>query len=100
MVDSPGLVPHRAESLVREALADTRVVLVNGARQVGKSTLTRLTTGRRPDVLIRLLDDPTTLPTATTRPSARSARRCRSGVRAAGDPTTVRTQARLFLFQS
>jgi predicted AAA+ superfamily ATPase len=31
-----------------EALADTRVVVVNGARQVGKSTLTQLI-DRSPD---------------------------------------------------
>lgn len=35
-------VPRRAESLVGAALEDTRVVLVNGARQSGKSTLVRL----------------------------------------------------------
>ena len=54
---------------MRDALADTRVVLVNGARQVGKSTLTRLTAGSRPDVLIRLLDDPTTLRAAHDDPT-------------------------------
>jgi uncharacterized protein len=32
-------LPRRAAELVIEALADTRVVVVNGARQVGKSTL-------------------------------------------------------------
>jgi uncharacterized protein len=37
-----GAVPRHAERLVRAALADTRVVLVNGARQSGKSTLVRL----------------------------------------------------------
>ena len=42
------LVPRRAQGLVSEALADTRVVLVNGARQAGKSTLTRLTANGRP----------------------------------------------------
>jgi hypothetical protein len=42
------LVPRHAESLVAEALADTRVVLVDGARQSGKSTLTRLTAAGRP----------------------------------------------------
>ncbi|HSZ14068.1 MAG TPA: ATP-binding protein [Solirubrobacteraceae bacterium] len=35
------LVPRRTRRLVLEALADTRVVFVTGARQVGKSTLTR-----------------------------------------------------------
>ncbi|HWM56878.1 MAG TPA: ATP-binding protein [Pseudonocardia sp.] len=69
MVDAPGLIPRRAESLVREALADTRVVLVNGARQVGKSTLTRLTAGNRQDVQIRLLDDPATLRAAHDDPT-------------------------------
>ena len=38
--------------------------------------------------------------TGTTRPSAQNGRTCPSGVPAAGDPTTIRTQARLFLFQS
>lgn len=33
------LLPRHATSAVAEALADTRVVLVNGARQSGKSTL-------------------------------------------------------------
>ncbi|MCL2091977.1 MAG: ATP-binding protein [Micrococcales bacterium] len=33
------VLPRRAAVLVAEALADTRVVLVNGARQSGKSTL-------------------------------------------------------------
>lgn len=36
------LVRRQAESLAAEALDDTRVVLINGARQAGKSTLTRL----------------------------------------------------------
>ncbi|MGH3694063.1 MAG: hypothetical protein ACRDRX_08795 [Pseudonocardiaceae bacterium] len=44
MIELPGLVLRHAESLVTEALADTRVVLVNGARQAGKSTLTRFLT--------------------------------------------------------
>ena len=36
------LLSRRAERAVTEALGDTRVVLVNGARQCGKSTLVRL----------------------------------------------------------
>ncbi|WP_424535160.1 ATP-binding protein [Sphaerisporangium viridialbum] len=36
------VVPRHASVAVGEALADTRVVLVNGARQCGKSTLVRL----------------------------------------------------------
>lgn len=38
------LAPRRAGQLVSEALGDTRVVTLNGARQAGKSTLTRITT--------------------------------------------------------
>ena len=33
------IVPRRAETRISEALADTRVVLVNGARQSGKTTI-------------------------------------------------------------
>jgi predicted AAA+ superfamily ATPase len=55
--------------LVAETLADTRVVLVNGARQAGKSTLTRLTAEGRPGTAIRLLDDPTTLRAAEDDPT-------------------------------
>jgi hypothetical protein len=44
---SPSYVPRRASSAVAEAIADTRVVLVNGARQVGKSTLVRAVAGER-----------------------------------------------------
>jgi predicted AAA+ superfamily ATPase len=40
-------VPRRAASAVAEALADTRVVLINGARQAGKSTLVRAVAGER-----------------------------------------------------
>ncbi len=36
------VLPRRAASIVADALADTRVVLVIGARQCGKSTLVRL----------------------------------------------------------
>jgi uncharacterized protein len=63
-------VPRHAETLVTEALADTRVVLVNGARQSGKSTLTRLTAGRQPRAVIRLLDDPATLQAAKDDPTS------------------------------
>jgi uncharacterized protein len=62
------LIPRHAESLVEEALSDTRVVLVNGARQAGKSTLTRLATSHRTTVA-RLLDDPATLRAAKDDPT-------------------------------
>src|SRR5262249_32011357 len=41
------LVPRRAMSAVVDALGDTRVVLINGARQAGKSTLVRRVAGDR-----------------------------------------------------
>jgi predicted AAA+ superfamily ATPase len=65
----PDLVPRRAQSLVSEALEDTRVVLVNGARQAGKSTLTRLTAQRLPGTVVRLLDDDATLRAAKDDPA-------------------------------
>jgi predicted AAA+ superfamily ATPase len=43
----PTLIPRRATSAIVDALADTRVVLVNGARQSGKSTLVRSVAGDR-----------------------------------------------------
>ncbi|WP_436536681.1 ATP-binding protein [Actinoplanes sp. HUAS TT8] len=41
----PDLIPRRAAAQVHAALADTRVVLINGARQAGKSTLVRVVAG-------------------------------------------------------
>lgn len=69
VIELPRLVPRHTESLVMEALADTCVVLVNGARQAGKSTLTRLAAGDRSGTVIRLLDDPATLRAATDDPT-------------------------------
>ncbi|MFD2421278.1 ATP-binding protein [Amycolatopsis pigmentata] len=69
MRELPDLVPRHAESVVCEALDDTRVVLVNGARQAGKSTLTRLAAGRRSNAVTRLLDDPATLDAAKQDPT-------------------------------
>ncbi|HET8643415.1 MAG TPA: ATP-binding protein [Pseudonocardiaceae bacterium] len=68
MTELPGLVPRHAEAVVSESLADTRVVLINGARQAGKSTLTRLAAGRLPGATIRLLDDLPTLQAAKDDP--------------------------------
>ncbi|GGN98436.1 hypothetical protein GCM10010112_91400 [Actinoplanes lobatus] len=41
----PRIVSRRAAAQVHAALADTRVVLVSGARQAGKSTLVRIVAG-------------------------------------------------------
>jgi uncharacterized protein len=69
MPERPNLVPRHARPLVSEALEDTRVVLINGARQAGKSTLTRLAAADRPASIIRLLDDPATLRAAQDDPT-------------------------------
>jgi predicted AAA+ superfamily ATPase len=69
MDQSGGLLSRRAESLVTEALADTRVVTLNGARQAGKSTLARITALEHPNTVVRLLDDPATLRAAQDDPA-------------------------------
>ncbi|MFD0820730.1 ATP-binding protein [Micromonospora zhanjiangensis] len=51
-------VPRRADQLVLDALTDTRVVVINGARQVGKSTLAELVLRNSGDGVARFLDDP------------------------------------------
>jgi hypothetical protein len=56
-VSASDVIARHAEALVAEALADTRVVVVNGARQVGKSTLARLVLQGRPGAAARFLDD-------------------------------------------
>jgi predicted AAA+ superfamily ATPase len=69
VVETRELIPRHAERLVAEALADTRVVAVNGARQVGKSTLARTIAAAAQNPLIRLLDDPATLRAALDDPA-------------------------------
>jgi predicted AAA+ superfamily ATPase len=54
---------------VTEALADTRVVVVNGARQVGKSTLAQLIVNRSPGGRALYLDDPAVRAAAVADPS-------------------------------
>jgi uncharacterized protein len=66
---APDLVPRQASTLIAEALADTRVVTLNGARQAGKSTLARLAASASPDAVVRLLDDPATLRAARDDPA-------------------------------
>src|SRR5215471_14254918 len=61
-------VPRRAAALVTEALADTRVVILNGARQVGKSTLAARVLREAPHWTARFLDDPQTRLAATEDP--------------------------------
>ncbi|MCL2090010.1 MAG: ATP-binding protein [Micrococcales bacterium] len=61
------LVVRRAEGLVEQAVADTRVILLNGARQAGKSTLARQV-ARRHDASWRSFDNPQTRSAATFDP--------------------------------
>lgn len=62
------LLPRQVQSMIEEALGDTRVVLVNGARQSGKSTLVKLIGSQRgavqldldrPSVRLAARQDPT-----------------------------------------
>jgi predicted AAA+ superfamily ATPase len=64
------LYSRKAERIAQEALADTRVVVVNGARQVGKSTLAKLLVERAPGARELYLDDPAVLSAAVSDPSA------------------------------
>ncbi|MBJ7594670.1 MAG: AAA family ATPase, partial [Candidatus Dormibacteraeota bacterium] len=57
-------LPH-----VREALDDTRVVLIAGARQAGKSTLARIILADLPDAAQFSLDDEATLAAARDDPA-------------------------------
>jgi uncharacterized protein len=61
-------VPRRAAELIRDALEDTRVVVVVGARQVGKSTLAEVVLRETPRGLSRFLDDPVTRAAASEDP--------------------------------
>ncbi|HEY5482377.1 MAG TPA: AAA family ATPase, partial [Propionibacteriaceae bacterium] len=54
------IVRRHVQDRVLEALEDTRVVVVQGARQVGKTTLVRAVLAERRGRLVTL-DDPTTL---------------------------------------
>jgi len=51
------LFPRHAWRVVMAALADTRVVVINGARQTGKSTLARLVMSEYPESELRYLDE-------------------------------------------
>lgn len=61
--------PRWLEARAREALTDTRVVLLNGARQTGKSTLAEVLAKARGGRYLTL-DEPTQLAAATADPLA------------------------------
>lgn len=52
--------PRHAAELVKEALTDTRVVVVNGPRQAGKSTLAELVLRQQENGVAHFLDNPGT----------------------------------------
>lgn len=66
--DNHELFARRAKALINEALDDTRVVAINGARQVGKSTLARLVASDRGNPVIQQLDLAVTLRAAREDP--------------------------------
>jgi len=61
-------LPRRAAELITEAITDTRVVVVNGARQVGKSTLAEVVLRHGDNGVARFLDDPVTRAAAVADP--------------------------------
>ena len=64
--DSTDFYPRFVEKEIREALSDTRIVLVCGPRQSGKTTLVRKIAGNQ--IPFYSLDDPTTLEFAKNDP--------------------------------
>ncbi|WP_280305760.1 ATP-binding protein [Nocardia neocaledoniensis] len=64
------LLPRKASELVKEALIDTRVVIINGARQTGKSTLAEQCLRGLPEVTKRYLDEVRTRTSAAADPAA------------------------------
>src|SRR3569833_1700328 len=61
-------LPRRAAELITEVFSDTRVVVVNGARQVGKSTLAEVVLRHGDNGVARFLDDPVTRAAAVADP--------------------------------
>lgn len=69
MANAVGMYQRFAENKLRDALSDTRVVLLNGARQTGKSTLARQLADERGGRYLTL-DDPASAGLARSDPSA------------------------------
>ncbi len=61
------MFPRFAERHVREALSDTRIVMIAGPRQAGKTTLARQISS--PSMPFLTLDDTTTRDSALTDPT-------------------------------
>lgn len=69
MPSTSELLPRRAAQLISDALADTRVVILNGARQTGKSTLAKVVLSRTEIGASRYLDDVATRAAAQSDPT-------------------------------
>jgi uncharacterized protein len=61
-------LPRHAAELVKEALTDTRVVVLNGARQAGKSTLAERVLRQQENPVAHFLDNPGTRAAAINDP--------------------------------
>lgn len=70
MPKAADLIPRHAHATITAALADTRVVVINGARQTGKSTLAQLVAAEHPESTIRYLDETGTRSAAEADPTA------------------------------
>jgi uncharacterized protein len=68
--DMPALRDRLLRSSIEAALEDTRVVVVVGARQVGKSTLVKLVVRERVGTEVRRLDRPSDLAAARADPES------------------------------
>ncbi|HEU0191016.1 MAG TPA: ATP-binding protein [Mycobacterium sp.] len=64
------LIPRHAQSIVETALADTRIALINGPRQAGKSTLAGIIASRVSGAEYRSLDQPQWLSAAREDPTS------------------------------
>lgn len=67
-ISKSGLIARKAQVMVTEALEDTRVVTINGARQSGKSTLASVVAATKDPVRALTLDDPAALRAAQDDP--------------------------------
>lgn len=64
----PEPYPRHAAVTVREAMGDTPITIIQGARQVGKSTLAAMVAAEAPEVVSVTLDDPAVLAVAESDP--------------------------------
>lgn len=96
IVDEEALLPRHASGLLHEALDVFRVVVVNGPRQSGKSTLLDLSAAARGST-VATLDDPRLLRSARTDPTGFLEGLTRPGyideVQRGGDPLILAIKA-------